>query len=327
MPRARPLPPPIDRRPFHVAQAAALGVGPSRLRASDLVAPTRGVRVAVRPEAMASGPPRTPAERQERLRAELVARAEQFAPALTADQFFSHETALALIGAPLPWTDAVALGLHVSARRPASQPRREGVVGHRLQRRERGHGAVRGLPVEHPARAWRQVGGSWRLDDLIAAGDFLVCPRHRLLGVEELRREVDEAGDLAGAPLRRALEEIRVGAETAEETRLRLVIVRAGLPEPEPNRELRAASGRFVARLDLAYPRWRVAVEHDGRTHAFDERQFARDADRWDDIRAQGWRHVRVLSHHLRPDPRVAARKVADALIAAGWRPETAPSS
>ncbi|UWF78318.1 MULTISPECIES: hypothetical protein [Microbacterium] len=257
----------------------------------------------------------------QRLRRELLEKTSAFAPALTPDQFYSHETGLALIGAPLPYTSAQQLELHVSARRPAGEPRRKEVVGHRLQRRPPARFRVNGLPIEHPARMWRQAATTWALDDVIAAGDFLILPKRRLLTIDDLKREVDEAGDVAGGILRRALAEIRPGAETAEETRLRLMLVRAGLPEPELNLDLRTTDGRFVARLDLAYPRYRTGVEHDGRVHADDDKQFARDADRWDDIRANGWAHVRILSHHMRPDPRVAIRKVANALIAAGWTP------
>ena len=166
---------------------------------------------------------------------------------------------------------------------------------------------------------WRQAASIWSVDDLIAAGDFLVHPRTGLVTIEDLRDEIAEAGDIRGR-LKRALLEIREGAESAQETVLRLAITRAGLPEPELNWELRDENGRFVARLDLAYPQFRVASEYDGRHHA-DEQQFRTDADRWDDIRAQDWNLVRVLSHHLRPDPRIAVEKVASALIAAGWRP------
>lgn len=320
MTRAAPLPHPLAGRPFAVAEARARGVSASRLRASDLVAPTRGVRAS---RAAAPPPPaeETTSQRLERLRVELIERARRFAPALTEDQFFSHDTGLACLGAPLPFTTDDARPLHISARRPAAQPRRKGAVGHRLQARVAARWTADGLPVENPARMWRQVGGSWDLDDLIAAGDFLVCPRRRLLTLDDLREEVRRAGDVAGRKLERAVAEIRAGAETAEETKLRLLLTRAGLPEPELNWSLATPGGRFVARLDIAYPAYRVAVEHDGRIHAFDERQFARDADRWDDIRGQSWTHVRILSHHMRPDPRIAVHRVTEALISAGWRP------
>lgn len=320
MTRATPLPAGLRGGPFSVRAAFEAGVAASRLRASDLDKPTRGVRAA-RKDAVAIPDAETATARMERLRADLIDRARRFAPALTPEQFYSHETGLAFLGAPLPYTRQKRRALHVSARRPAGAPRRKGVVGHRLQQRDRSRFVAQGLPIEHPARMWRQAAADWELDDLIAAGDFLVLPRRRLLTVEDLQREVREAGDVAGRKLTRALAEIRTGAETAEETRLRLLLTRAGLPEPALNYELRTAEGRFVARLDLAYPRYRVAVEHDGRVHAENDEQFARDADRWDDIRAQAWTHVRVLSHHMRPDPTIAVQKAAAALLAAGWMP------
>ncbi len=321
MSRAHPLPAALAGRAFHVSEARERGLTASRLRAGDLNAPTRGVRVTASAFESDAGDSETVSERQTRLRAELIDRAERFGPALTDEQFYSHGTGLALIGAPLPFLAADEWELHVSARRPAGQPRRSGVVGHRLQQRDPMRWRARGLPVEHPARAWRQAGEDWNVDDLIAAADFLVCPRNRLIALDDLRREVAEAGDIRGGLLARALADVRVGAETAEETRLRLLTTRAGLPEPELNHRLCDRSGRFLARLDLAYPRYRVAAEHDGRTHAFDEEQFAKDADRWDAIRAEGWQLVRVLSHHMRPDPRVAVARVAAALHDAGWRP------
>ncbi|MFE4727549.1 hypothetical protein [Microbacterium sp. NPDC056736] len=320
MSRANPLPDVLAGRAFSVAEARVHGVSASRLRANDLILPTRGVR-APRGEAAEPSGDETHSQRLARLRGELFERAALFAPALTPDQFFSHDCGLALAGAPLPFTRAAVRALHVSARRPAGKPRREGVIGHRLQAREAARWTARGLPIEHPARMWRQAAALWHVDDLIAAGDFLVLPRNRLVTLDDLRREVSEAGDVAGGVLTRALDAIRVGAETAEETTLRLAIVRAGLPEPQLNWSLRGADGEFVARLDMAYPDLKVAVEHDGRTHAFDEAQFARDADRWDRISALGWRLVRVLSHHLHPDRTVAVRRVADALVEAGWRP------
>ncbi|GAA3759313.1 hypothetical protein GCM10022240_09900 [Microbacterium kribbense] len=320
MTRASPLPSPLDRGPFSIASASAAGVARSRLRANDLVIPTRGAR-ALRSEPASIPDDETHSVRLERIHAALLERAAQFAPVLAPTQFFSHETGLALLGAPMPFTEADSRELHISARHPASKPRRAGVVGHRLRERAPSRWHARGLPIDDPARLWRQVGHFWELDDLIAAADFLVLPRRRLITIDALRREIERAGDVAGGILSRALAEVRIGAETHEETVLRLALVRAGLPEPELNVVLRAQDGRFVARLDLAYRRYRVAPEHDGRTHAFNEQQFAKDADRWDDIRAQGWNHVRILSHHLHPDAQPAIDKTTEALFAAGWRP------
>jgi hypothetical protein len=212
--------------------------------------------------------------------------------------------------------------LHVAAHRPAREPRIAGVHGHRLQLREPATADRHGLPVEHPVRAWRQAGTHWRLDDLIAAGDFLISGTQPLATTDELRHEVDVMGDVRSHILRRALAEMRAGVRSARETRLRLALVRAGLPVPEVNWVLRDVFGRAIAELDLAYPRWRVAAEYDGRVHELDSAQFAKDVDRWDSIRAQGWQHVRIMNHHMRgPAATAAVTKVRGALMAAGWQP------
>ena len=127
-------------------------------------------------------------------------------------------------------------------------------------------------------------------------------------------------GDTSGRVLTRALALSRHGPRSASETRLRLLLLRNGLPEPEISWVLRDAHGRFVAELDLAYPSWKVGPEYDGRVHAEDMRQFARDADRWDAIRDCGWEHVRILHHHMRGDGALAVGKVRAALTRAGWR-------
>lgn len=322
MTRRQPLPEDLVAAPFHIAQAREAGISRSRLRAADLSSPTRGVRRSHGEDADEKDEEEvelTPTQRMQRLSVLLREDVEGFAPAFTRHQFLSHETGLALLGAPLPFTTDDRREVHVSVRRPHPLPRRRGVHGHRLQAREPARWRVGGLPIEHPARMWRQAASHWELDDLIIAGDFLIHPRRHLITRDDLRREMAEAGDVRGM-LSAALQEIRAGSESPEESRLRLLLTRAGLPEPVLNMNLLDNGGRFVARLDLAFPEYRVASEYDGRGHA-EAGQFAKDADRWDAIRAQGWQHVRILSHHMRPDPQIAVDRVAAALFAAGWRP------
>ncbi|OYC97515.1 hypothetical protein CI089_02965 [Microbacterium sp. Yaish 1] len=279
-----------------------MGVTAGRLDASDLEIPFRGIRVP-------RGTDTTDAAQ----------RCAQYAVRLMPWQFFSHDTALARFGAPLP-IGSDPLVLHVAAHRPKREPRAQGVVGHRLGERLPAVWHVGGIPFEHPARAWRHVGAAWQYEDLVAAGDYLVG-RGGLVTLDQLAEEVELHATRGRSRLIRALSDIRPGSESSEETRLRLVLQRAGLPEPELNPELRHASGVFIARLDLAYRRWRVAVEYDGRQHAFDDAQFARDADRWHAIREAGWEHVRILRHHLRGDGRRAVDMVRSGLLRAGWRP------
>ncbi|MDN3495544.1 hypothetical protein QL996_06365 [Planococcus sp. APC 4015] len=242
------------------------------------------------------------------------------APALLPAQFFSHETALILFGCPMPRAP-YAPSLHVSAHRPASQPRRREWVGHRLGALTHSTRLIEGVRVEAPARAWVHAGELWEVDDLVAAADFLLHRRTGLVTIEDLRTAAAGSSGSVRSRLRTAADAARRGSESSEETRLRLAILRAALPEPLLNHELRSPGGTLIARLDLAYPRYRVAVEYDGRVHAEHVAQFRRDADRWDAIRAAGWQHVRILAHHLRPDPGVAVDKVTTALLAGGWTP------
>lgn len=304
MPRPKPLPP--DLLPvFSVADAVAQGISRGRLTRPDLRRPYYGVR------ASSDSPAAT----------DLISRCVEYLPRLKPWQFYSHDTALHLAGAPMPeWP--FRPDVHVSSHRPAREPRINGVRGHRLQLREAATLIDgRGLPFEHPVRAWRQAATLWGLDDLIAAADYLVSGPAPLATIAELRAEIEQMGDTRGGKLRRALSYVRAGVRSPRETKLRLRLIRAGLPEPEINWVLRDGRGRGIAELDLAYPRWRVTPEYDGRVHADDPIQFAKDADRWDLIRAQGWDHVRVLNHHMRGSGDLAIRKVRDALIRAGWRP------
>lgn len=288
---------------FTVAQAMDAGVSRGRTRSATLVTPFHGVRTR---DAVAAN--------------SLEASCRALLPRLRPGQFLSHETALAAYGAPMPeWPYRPAL--HVSAYRPDREPRTRGVAGHRLQLRMPAYHDLDGLPIEDPVRAWRQVGRLWRYGDLVAAADFLISGENPLATADDLRAEIRTMGDVRGGILRRALGAARSGVRSPRETRLRLLLMDAGLPEPVVAWNVFDARGTFLAELDLAFPRYRVAAEYDGRVHAEDAAQFARDADRWEAIRRAGWDHKRVLAHHLDGGGRAAVELVREALIRAGWTP------
>lgn len=314
---------PFGDRPFTVSGGAANGLGRGAMAGPRFERPFYGVRRWVDPKSAvdASGGGSKYPQRGDGARIaspsqlEVVRRkCEAFAVLLRPGRFYSHDTMLALAGAPMPrgWRAVV----HVSAYRPMQPPRVSGVVGHRLQSRTPALWKCGDLPIEHPARAWVQASREWEADDLIAAADFLVLARRKLVTLDELRAEARWA---RGSALDDVLAQVRQGSESPEETRLRLALVRARLPEPALNRNLYTESGKFVARLDQSYPEYRVAVEYDGRQHAVDAAQFARDADRWDAIRTEGWYLVRVLQHHMRDGAVPAVAKVSAALHRAGW--------
>lgn len=117
--------------------------------------------------------------------------------------------------------------------------------------------------------------------------------------------------------LRRAVQLMDPGAESPYETRTRLLITGCGLVPPKT--QIRVFDGRrFVARLDMGWEQWLVAVEFDGAQHWTDPAQRTRDIDRLADLEALGWRVVRVSAELLRRRPGVVIARVRAALQAAG---------
>lgn len=100
-------------------------------------------------------------------------------------------------------------------------------------------------------------------------------------------------------------------AESPQETRLRLLMARGGLPAPVPQFSLRV-DGRFLARLDSAWPDVKVAVEYDGLWHA-EPGQFARDRHRLNELHAAGWRVVFVTAPDVHREADLV-RRIASAL-------------
>ena len=83
-------------------------------------------------------------------------------------------------------------------------------------------------------------------------------------------------------------------AESPMESRLRVHLVLAGLAPPEVQWTIRDERGRFVARVDMAWPLLRLAVDYDGVWHGRSDEQFAADRHRLDALSAVGWAVVHV---------------------------------
>lgn len=130
-----------------------------------------------------------------------------------------------------------------AATRTRAQTRRAGV---RLSR-------VRVLPphvdgVAVPCVAWRGAAADLDLVELVAAGDALV--RAELATLPELQEVAIGAAGRGCVRLRRAGGLVRERVDSLRETRLRLCLVLAGLPEPRCNVVL-GHDGRVIGRVDL----------------------------------------------------------------------------
>ncbi|MEV8215481.1 DUF559 domain-containing protein [Leifsonia sp. NPDC077715] len=296
---AQPLPPALQLSAFSVAAARRQGVPLQRLRRTDLASPFHGTRL--------------PAE----VVPDVHLRCEAYRTVMVRGAFFSHATAAALYGLPLPtrFRDAaIDLGCVL----PARAPKGRGVKGHALAIGP-ALTAIDGLPVPEPAEVWCQLAAVLTVDELVIAGDALVRRTHALCELQTLQDAVDAAGFRPGVrKLRQAIELVRARTDSPMESILRLAIIRAGLMEPAVNYAIADATGRIRASGDLVFPAARVVVEYDGDHHRFDRRQWHTDIDRLFVIESLGWRVVRINSAHMADGAREALARIRSALRTSG---------
>ena len=317
--------------PFAVGAALAAGLSRDRLRGRDLERPFRGVRVDPAGVVEFSRFGDFANLRAAEEFAELVARCRAYAPLLRPGQFFSHITAARLWKVPLPSAFSTAEPLHVSVLDPGRAPRSDGVAGH--QARTTTPIVDRfGLPVCDPATAWVSLGGSVGTaltgDDLVAAAEHLVLDPYQLdpvdprpyVTVERLRECAEKFSGRGARAVSSAMPQVRERVESRPETLLRLLLVRAGLPEPETGVDIYDANGRWLGRADQLFREWRVISEYDGEQHRTDSRQYDRDESRIEAFNRAGYPTVRTRKQQLFGRPEVAVDRVARALRDAGWR-------
>lgn len=120
--------------------------------------------------------------------------------------------------------------------------------------------------------------------------------------------------------LRRTLDLVDAGAESPQETRLRLLLVRSITPRPVTQIPVADHRGVVRRRIDMGYPQWMVGVEYDGEQHFDNPGDYAKDIVRLEFLAERGWTIVRVSARQIRYErPRIVAR-VKRALDAAGAR-------
>ncbi|WP_075554040.1 hypothetical protein [Pseudonocardia sp. Ae505_Ps2] len=102
-------------------------------------------------------------------------------------------------------------------------------------------------------------------------------------------------------------------AASPPETRLRLLLVRAGLPRPQAQHPVRDDVRRRAVWLDLAYPAARVGIEYEGADHTGPDRVL-RDAARVTRLVDAGWRIYRYTRFDLRDEPGRIVAEIGRAL-------------
>lgn len=300
----RPLPAELAATPFAVCDADRLELSRNRLRAQDLDAPFRSVRVPL--ALLADAKP-------EQKFATLCAAYQTKMPPRW---FFSGPTAARIMGIPVPQR-LERMEVHVSSLVPHERPRGKRVRGHSAPTAT--IGTFRGLAVRDPAGVWCELASTLTVDELIQAGDRLLSEKpFRLATREQLATAVQRHGRRAGArKLREALPQLRERVWSPKETTVRLTIVRAGMPEPENNKPIFDENGELVAIGDLVLEEYMTVVEYEGERWHADDRAVI-DVDRFNALAGLKWTIVRVRKHHSRAD---IERLVERALRANGWEP------
>jgi Protein of unknown function (DUF559) len=129
--------------------------------------------------------------------------------------------------------------------------------------------------------------GMVRLDDVRAAARELATCQ----GSAQARRVAALADGLAASP---------------QETRVRLLFGRSGLPAPVAQFRVFDEEG-FIARVDFAYPELKIAIEYDGLWHG-ERTAFLNDRRRLNRLTDAGWIVLHVTADDLRHPERLVAR-------------------
>jgi very-short-patch-repair endonuclease len=145
------------------------------------------------------------------------------------------------------------------------------------------------------------------LTEAVAALDVLLA--RAVVGKGELGESAAQDTGRGSRRVRQAVGLADPRAESQQESRLRVLLALAGLT-PEPQYSVRDGDGNFVARVDLAFPEHKLAVEYDGAWHG-DRDQFARDRRRLNRLVAAGWTVLHVTAADLRDPASLVARILA----------------
>jgi hypothetical protein len=276
---------PLDvQRPFTRSAALAAGISAKTLRGPRFRRLLRGVFVDAS----------VPRWDEERIDAALALFDES--------ALASHASAARLLGVPIPACPEE----HVTVLDPAHRRRRVGVVCHVDPAVE--VTTLRGRRVVSARALFAGLASTLSLVDLVVVGDHLV--RRGLATPESLAAAAATLPGETGRRAREATVYVRPGVDSPMETRLRILLVLAGVPEPQVNLTLRDVDGEPVRRFDLSWPGVKVVVEYDGRHHVGREETWERDLARREWMDTDGWRLLVVTSRGIYAEPERTVSRV-----------------
>jgi len=196
---------------------------------------------------------------------------------------------------------------------------RAGVAVYRAELSERDVVRRRGLPVTSALRTVVDLASRLSLVDAVVAADLAL--HERLIELPQLRAHVSaHPGRKGTARLRRVVELAEPATESAMETRLRLLLVLAGLPRPQAQVPLHDERGRFLGRPDLYYAAERLGLEYDGGSH---RNSLVEDNRRQNRLSNAGHRLLRFTAADVYRRPQSIVEHVPAALACPGQSPQS----
>ncbi|WP_135452791.1 hypothetical protein [Mycobacterium sp. DL99] len=143
-----------------------------------------------------------------------------------------------------------------------------------------------------PARTALDLACKFPEDTAVAAIDALA--RSARLKVSDIELAAERHSGRKGIKrARAAIALVDPGAESPQETWLRLLVVRAGYPPPQTQYPVCNEYGVVVGEVDLAWPELKIALEYEGRLHT-DLDRLRKDIARVDEMIEMGWIVIRV---------------------------------
>lgn len=107
--------------------------------------------------------------------------------------------------------------------------------------------------------------------------------------------------------LRTVIEHSEPASESPMETRLRMLLVLAGLPRPVAQQSIHDGWGRLLGRPDLYYPREKLGLEYDGGTH---RANLVDDNRRQNRLLAEGVQLLRFTASDIYSRPQAVVEEV-----------------
>ena len=172
---------------------------------------------------------------------------------------------------------------------------------------------IAGLPVTTRVRTAFDLGRHLDRPSALARLDALMW--NQAFSIDDVRVLAKRYRRAPGTrQLRELLPLIDGGAASPRESRIRLLLMDAGFPQPET--QIPVLKGSYpVAFLDMGWRDFQVAVEYDGDHHRKDRRQYVKDIARLRMLEALGWIVIRVIAED-RPQDVIA--RVEAALVSRG---------